>query len=58
MFYGESLCQNTYSSGKKKGKRCTNYAYYEKDSKYLCGVHSRAHLSFTRTIWKSIGVLV
>lgn len=41
MFYGESLCENTYLSGKKKGKRCTNYAYYVKEEKYLCGVHSK-----------------
>jgi len=41
MFYGESFCQNTYLSGRKKGKRCTNYAYYEKDGKYLCGIHSK-----------------
>jgi hypothetical protein len=41
MFYGEQLCQTTYLSGKNKGKECSNFAYYEKNNKYLCGVHSK-----------------
>lgn len=42
MVYSNQIkCQALYSSGKKRGTRCTNGAYYKKDAKYLCGVHSR-----------------
>jgi hypothetical protein len=38
MYYGEGFCQNI---NVKVNKKCTNYAYYKHNNKYLCGVHSR-----------------
>ena len=40
-FYGESSCEHTYKSGKKKGTQCDNHAYYEYMGTYTCGVHSK-----------------
>lgn len=40
-FYGESKCVAIYASGKFKGKRCNNGAYWKAGDKLLCGVHSK-----------------
>lgn len=41
-FFGESLCQATYKTGKKKGQQCTNKAYYYDipAEQIRCGMHS------------------
>jgi len=33
---GKIIFENTFKSDKNKGKRYTNFAYYEKDEKYIC----------------------
>jgi hypothetical protein len=38
IYYGETKCQGII---KRTLKKCNNWAYYEKDGKYLCGVHSK-----------------
>ena len=38
IYYGEIKCQGII---KRNLKKCTNWAYYEKNGKYLCGVHSK-----------------
>lgn len=43
VYYGETKCQEMYKSGKNKGLPCRNRAYYKKDGKNLCGVHSRGN---------------
>jgi len=37
-FYGETLCS---SKVRTTGKQCTNYAYYNNNGLFLCGVHSK-----------------
>lgn len=44
VFKGEKFCSARYKSGDKKGKLCTNFAYYLQDGDYFCGVHSKANL--------------
>ena len=39
--YGEIKCQAIYKSGEKKGKQCTNGAYYSSQEQYYCGTHSK-----------------
>jgi len=41
IYYGETQCQGTFKSGPRKGKQCSNNAYYSKDNFYLCGVHNK-----------------
>jgi len=43
MNYGEERCEGEYGSGKKKGERCENLAYFKANEKYYCGVHSRKY---------------
>lgn len=43
IYYGETVCSHIFTSGKNKGKRCENNAYYVKNSKYLCGVHTKGN---------------
>lgn len=42
IYYGETPCEAYFKSGKKKGTRCTNLAYYTKNGMNLCGVHCKA----------------
>jgi len=39
IYYGEMKCEAKYGSGDD----CRNNAYFEYDSKYLCGVHSKKY---------------
>ena len=41
VFYGEIKCESVYKSGKNKGLRCKNGAYWDVNGSYLCGVHGR-----------------
>lgn len=38
VYYGETICQAVVKS---TGNRCKNGAYYNSNSQYLCGVHSK-----------------
>jgi len=40
IYYGSIVCQAILNSGKNKGEKCTNRAYYQENYKYLCGQHS------------------
>ena len=39
-YLGEQICNTTVKSTQKQ---CTNKAYYTKENKLLCGVHSKKH---------------
>jgi hypothetical protein len=39
-YWGEQICNTTVKSTQKQ---CTNKAYYTKENKLLCGVHSKKH---------------
>lgn len=40
IYFGSIKCQQYFLSGKKKGQKCDNFAYYKQSKKYVCGVHS------------------
>lgn len=48
--HGQLKCQGKYGSGKNKGEKCKNGAYFSSEGKYLCGSHSRSDKSRTELI--------